>query len=341
MATVQVPIIDVSNLVKEDATLDEKLVVAREIGKACEEVGFFVIVGHGVPKEIVDDIWASTREFFDLGDAEKKQYVYPQEEYPFGYSGIGTEILSSGKAAETGEDNGKVEHPPDIKEMFSLGPASEKAGFPARRFPNNPASFAPTWTIYYETLAQLARKILHAFALTLELEDAWFFEKFIDHHASALRALDYPAIPVGERILPGQCRASAHTDYGTITILRADGPGLQVSKDVTPPVWSDVPFVADGFIINLGDLMKRWTNDKWLSTLHRVIIPEEDVVSEQQGLLCRRRQSMAFFHNLNRDASVECLLTVAGETPKYEPILAGDFLMQKHLAAMGQKSGYK
>eukprot|EP01033_Poteriospumella_lacustris_P000633 gene633-438_t len=247
MATVQVPIIDVSNLVKEDATLDEKLVVAREIGKACEEVGFFVIVGHGVPKEIVDDIWASTREFFDLGDAEKNQYVYPQEEYPFGYSGIGTEILSSGKAAENGEDNGKVEHPPDIKEMFSLGPASEKA----------------------------------------------------------------------------------------------DGPGLQVSKDVTPPVWSDVPFVADGFIINLGDLMKRWTNDKWLSTLHRVIIPEEDVVSEQEGLLCRRRQSMAFFHNLNRDASVECLLTAAGETPKYEPILAGDFLMQKHLAAMGQKSGYK
>jgi isopenicillin N synthase-like dioxygenase len=340
MAEVKVPIIDVSNLVKEGASLDEKLVVAREIGQACEEVGFFVIVGHGVPNDVIDNIWSSTREFFDLDDAEKNRYVYPQEEYPFGYSGIGTEILSSGKAAENGAEE-KVEHPPDIKEMFSLGPASPAAGFPSRRFPPNPDSFERTWEVYYETLVQLARKILHAFALTLELKDEMFFERFIDHHASALRALNYPSIPVGERILPGQCRASAHTDYGTITILRADGPGLQVSKDVTPPVWCDVPFVPDGFIINLGDLMKRWTNDKWLSTLHRVVVPEEDVVSNQQGLLCRRRQSIAFFHNLNRDASVECLLTQNGETPKYEPIIAGDFLLQKHLAAMGQKSGYK
>lgn len=345
MAEVQVPVIDVSNLVKENASLEEKLAVATEIGRACEEVGFFIVVGHGVPRETIDNIWSSTREFFDLQDAEKNQYVYPQEEYPFGYNGIGTEILSSGKAAENeGKENEKkIEHPPDIKEMFSLGPATPEAGFPTRRFPSNPASFEPTWTIYYETLGQLARKILHAFALSLQLEDTWFFEKFIDHHASALRALNYPAIPVGERILPGQCRASAHTDYGTITILRADGPGLQVSKDVTPPVWCDVPFIADGFIVNLGDLMKRWTNDKWLSTLHRVVIPQEDVVqreakeSEEAALLCRRRQSLAFFHNLNRDAVVECLLTQSGEEPKYEPIVAGDFLLQKHLASMGQK----
>jgi isopenicillin N synthase-like dioxygenase len=340
MAEVKVPIIDISNLVKDGATLDEKLAVAREIGRACEEVGFFVIVGHGVPKDIIDSIWSSTREFFDLSDSEKNRFVYPQEEYPFGYSGIGGEILSSGKAVENGAGD-KIEHPPDIKEMFSLGPGSPAAGFPSRRFPSNPDSFEPTWEVYYENLTQLARKILHAFALALELEDEMFFERFIDHHASALRALNYPPIPVGERILPGQCRASAHTDYGTITILRADGPGLQVSKDVTPPVWSNVPFVSDGFIINLGDLMKRWTNDKWLSTLHRVVIPEEDVVSNQQGLLCRRRQSLAFFHNLNRDASVECLLTQSGESPKYEPIIAGDFLLQKHLAAMGQISSYK
>eukprot|EP00349_Pseudokeronopsis_sp_Brazil_P002062 CAMPEP_0202960056 /NCGR_PEP_ID=MMETSP1396-20130829/4226_1 /ASSEMBLY_ACC=CAM_ASM_000872 /TAXON_ID= /ORGANISM="Pseudokeronopsis sp., Strain Brazil" /LENGTH=339 /DNA_ID=CAMNT_0049679023 /DNA_START=59 /DNA_END=1078 /DNA_ORIENTATION=+ len=339
MTTVEVPIIDVSNLVKESASLEEKLEVAHQIGRACADVGFFVIVGHGVPTETIDNIWSSTRKFFDLGDSEKNQYVYPQEEYPFGYNGIGTEVLSSGKAAENGAADTVVEHPPDIKEMFSLGPASPEAGFPSRRFPSNPADFEPTWTLYYDTLAELAKHILRAFALTLELGEETYFERFIGHHASALRALNYPAIAVGERILPGQCRASAHTDYGMITILRADGPGLQVSKDTSPPTWSDVPFVPDGFIINLGDLMKRWTNDKWLSTLHRVIIPQQDV--EENVLMCRRRQSIAFFYNVDRDAVIECLPIIADEAPKHEPIIAGDFLLQKHLAAMGQKHGYK
>ena len=75
-----------------------------------------------------------------------------------------------------------------------------------------------------------------AFALALGLDDEFFFEQFIDHHASAIRALNYPAIDDISKLPPGQLRASAHTDYGTITILKSDGPGLQVSKDKDPPV---------------------------------------------------------------------------------------------------------
>lgn len=104
------------------------------------------------------------------------------------------------------------------------------------------------------------------------------------------------------------------------------GPGLQVSKDRDPPTWVDVPFVDDAFIINLGDLMRRWTNDRWQSTLHRVINPPA-------GSGWGRRQSIAFFYNLNKDARVE-VLNGEDEEPKYEPIVAGDFLMQKHLASM-------
>jgi isopenicillin N synthase-like dioxygenase len=90
-----------------------------------------------------------------------------------------------------------------------------------------------------------------------------------------------------------------------------------------------VPFVEDGFIVNLGDLMRRWTNDKWLSTLHRVVNPDV-----KNGGEWMRRQSIAFFHNPNRDAVVTPL-AVNGEKPKHEAIIAGDFLMQKHLAAVG------
>ena len=153
---------------------------------------------------------------------------------------------------------------------------------------------------------------------------------------------------------------------------RTDGPGLQVSKDLSPPVWVDVPYVQDGFVINLGDLMKRWTNDYFLSTLHRVVIlaPAGDrtcaageapcVETGQAGSgaaatttttttatttttedVARRRQSIAFFVNVNRDAQVSTLPSAlieafAADKPKYEPIVAGDFLLLKHIAAQKQ-----
>mmetsp|Transcript_75280 Transcript_75280/g.147747 ORF Transcript_75280/g.147747 Transcript_75280/m.147747 type:complete len:365 (+) Transcript_75280:30-1124(+) len=358
-----VPIIDISPLFADNA--EKRLSTANEIGKACAEIGFFIIVGHQVDPKIVNDAWESTHQFFDTSLEYKKTFVKPQKEYPFGYSEMGVEVLSAGKAAEKKGKDGTdtatataIVSPPDLKEMFSMGPKDPNAGFPERLYPADPPQFAGAWEVYYETLANLARQILRAFALTLQLEDEAFFEQFVDHHASALRAIHYPAISA-EGVLPNQLRASAHTDYGTITILKSDGPGLQVSKDTTPPTWYDVPHVQDAFIINLGDLMRRWTNDRWLSTLHRVVIPSsevtaawgrnaagepiplsnsvEHVAGSQASGTTKRRQSMAFFHNINRDATVSVLLRSADEQPKHEPIIAGDFLMQKHLASMGNK----
>lgn len=366
-----VPIIDISPLFGSDA--EKRLVTANLIGKACADIGFFIIVGHQVDPVIIDNAWKSTHQFFDNSLDYKMGFVKPQHEYPFGYSPIGGEVLSAGKAAENANGEKKSVNHPDLKEMFSLGPKDPKAGFPERLFPDQPSDFAQHYEVYYDTLATLAREILKAFALTLQLEDENFFEQFVDHHASALRAIHYPAITADSAaVLPGQLRASAHTDYGTITILKSDGPGLQVSKDKSPPTWYDVPHVPDGFVINLGDLMRRWTNEKWLSTLHRVVIPSSEVSAAwgitNSGLLTeattasgtstteaeaaalnleaagklasgeivstKRRQSMAFFHNLNRDAVVSCILREEGEVAKYEPIVAGDFLMQKHLASV-------
>jgi isopenicillin N synthase-like dioxygenase len=77
-----------------------------------------------------------------------------------------------------------------------------------------------------------------------------------------MRALNYPSLD-GQTPEPSRIRASAHTDYGTVTILKSGGPGLQVSKDRDPPTWVDVPYLEDALIVNLGDLMRRWTNDRW------------------------------------------------------------------------------
>jgi isopenicillin N synthase-like dioxygenase len=171
----------------------------------------------------------------------------------------------------------------------------------------------------------------------LNLPNENFFEEYTTHHASALRALNYPSTE-DYVMQEGQLRASAHTDYGAFTILRSDSAGLQVSKDKDPPAWHDVPYVEDAFVVNLGDLMQRWTNDEWLSTLHRVINLENidnSVSSTYSGN--KRRQSMAYFHNLNPDAIVTVLNS---ENPKYEPIVAGEFLMQKHLASIEENKPY-
>lgn len=113
-----------------------------------------------------------------------------------------------------------------VAEMFSVGPSNPLAGYPTRIFPSNPPGFAKAWKDYYEELSKLADTLLEAFALALNLP-ADYFKSFTDHHASALRALNYPELK-GCNQHKNQYRASAHTDYGIFTILRADGPGLQV-----------------------------------------------------------------------------------------------------------------
>jgi isopenicillin N synthase-like dioxygenase len=317
-----IPVISLSGLFSESR--EDRMKVALQLRKAAENIGFFIITDHGIDQSILDETWSSTRSFFDKPEEYKKTYaVQAQSEYPFGYVGFGDEILKAGKDVETG-DNSSIARP-DLKELFSIGPSNPLSGFPGRVWPSEPKSMEISWTKYYENMSNLADTILSGFALSLGLDEA-YFKAFVGHHASAIRALNYPEQD-GHHTMPGQMRASAHTDYGTITILRSGGPGLQVSKDKEDPDWVDVPDAGDGFIVNLGDLMRRWTNDRWLSTLHRVVNPES-------GTKWERRQSMAFFHNPNRDALIKPILFGdVKEAPKHEPIVAGDFLMQKHLAA--------
>ncbi len=333
---VVIPIIDMTKFINGSG--EERREVARLIGQAARDVGFFTVIGHQVDTCLIDKTWSATRGFFDLPIEEKMEFVTEQDTNPFGYSRFGEEVLSAGKDVETHTSQSDAPKP-DLKEMYSLGPADPEAGFPPRNFPPCPLEFESATTDYYEAVNKLGCHILRAMAIALELPDENFFEKFVTHHASAMRALNYPSV-TADQVLPGQLRASAHTDYGTITILRSDGPGLQVSKDKSPPTWCDVPHIEGAFIVNLGDLMRRWTNDEWLSTLHRVIVPSFESDSSQwidviDGVKAtKRRQSIAFFHNLNRDAVVEVLLKKEGDVPKHEPIIAGKFLMEKHLASI-------
>lgn len=305
-----IPVIDLAHFYRGSA--QDKAKLAQEINRACEDIGFLTIINHAVKPEIINNMKQITRTFFDSTVGIKRE-VPMTDEYPYGYSGYKEEILSKGY--------GDKQALADLKESFAIGPYNPAALMPAVRWPSQPLHMSKHWLAYYNAMEHLSHDLLRLFALALNLPENWFDDK-IDHHRSSLRALNYPA----QSSLPNsdqQLRAGAHTDYGSLTILLQDHVGgLQVKTRAG--AWQDVPYIPDAFVINLGDLMARWTNDRWVSTLHRVkpSIP--------------RRESIAFFHNINHDHLVTCLPTciTANNPAKYQPILAWDHLMEKHLASV-------
>ncbi len=286
------------------------------VAEACEQVGFLTVVGHGVPAEVVDQAWRSARAFFDLPLVEKMRVAMPRPGYPYGYSPVAGETLSASLGTHS--------HP-DLKESFAIGPVDpaghrfadpdEEFAWSANLWPDALPGLQAAWERYYRALSDLAARLLGTMAVGLGLE-AHHFDRLIDRHTSAMRALNYPP---RTDALEGQYGASAHTDYGTLTILLADPDqgGLQVQDPRGG--WHDVGAERGSFVVNLGDAMARWTNDRWRSTMHRVVVPDG------------RRQSIAFFHNANWDAVIDCLPTclAPGEEPLHGPIAAGPHLMQK------------
>lgn len=235
---------------------DEDIVV-RQVSSACQEIGFFAIRNHGIDSRVIGELWRASAAFFDLPHPDKELAMSTDTlEYPFGY-----ERLENLELAKTGTKSFD-----DLKETFSLGPSNPASGMPPRRIPQRPAELEASIKNYYVAMEQLAFTLAQVMALGLGLPRNYFVDK-MDHHQCALRLLNYPNVT--EPVLPGQLRAGAHTDYGAFTILKSGGSGLQVKRDQTMDLWVDVPTFEseDVFIINLGDMMQRWTNGTYNGTL--------------------------------------------------------------------------
>jgi isopenicillin N synthase-like dioxygenase len=316
-----VPVIDVSPYFS--GTPDGKHRVAEQIGQACREVGFYVIVGHGVDQLLIDEVEIVSRDFFDL-PLDEKMKVHVEAPGGVGYSAVGDVALARTRGQDT---------PHDLNETFQIAKVdvtndayfqSEAARgmVPVNRWPEQPDSLKDLYIRYYLTMGALATNLMRLSALALGLPENYFDDK-IDRHISRLNVRLYPQQRVAP--LPGQLRAGAHTDYGTVTILKPGDAigGLQIAD--ANGNWHDVPMIANSFVINQGDLMARWTNDRWLSTLHRVANPPEDANGGS------RRLSIVFFHHPNYDATISCLPTCveAGSAPNYDPITVGDYYSMK------------
>jgi isopenicillin N synthase-like dioxygenase len=326
MKWLSVPVVDISPF--RTGSSGQKKAVAAHVNGACRDIGFLIIKGHGVPQSLITKMKEVSREFFDLPIEEKTRYARPAVDVLRGYIGLNQESLARSRDRNADET--------DLNESFMIGPVdtppadyahAPAAGkhFAPNIWPSAPVELRQIWTDYYRAMGSLAQTLMRIFAVALELEEDYFDAK-IDRHISRLRVRNYPA-----QLTPpaaGTIRAGAHSDYGSLTILATeDRPGgLQVFN--AEEQWVDVPIVPDCFIINIGDLLAHWTNDTWVSTLHRVVNPPLDAGS------AARRQSLVFFHNPNYDAEISCIPTVVndGDHPKYAPTTSGEYLRSLFVA---------
>ncbi|MDJ1136406.1 isopenicillin N synthase family dioxygenase [Streptomyces iconiensis] len=288
-----------------------RLAVARAIGNACENSGFFTVVGHGVPQELVDDMYGKTEEFFTAPRKEKERAA--------GGPGTCGFRSSAGSAAKSMG----VEAPADLCEIFTANVLGDHGADVRARYgdesapwtranvwPSQPAGFRDTWHAYMREMERLGRELMRLFALALGLDEE-FFEDKVDRHVSTVVANFY--YPQNRPPLPGQLRKGPHTDWGNLTILHQDDiGGLQVRYGESG--WRDVPFVPGGFVINIGDMMAFWTGGRWVSTLHRVLNPERGHD--------RSRLSLPFFHMPNHDAVVEPLAQLGSPGADAGPVEA-------------------
>jgi isopenicillin N synthase-like dioxygenase len=317
-----VPVIDMAPYL--EGTPEGKRRVAEQLGRACREIGFYVIVGHGVDAGLVDQVETVSREFFDLPLAEKMKLHVGKAPGAVGYAAVGDTALAYTR--------GQVA-PPDLNESFQIAKVdvtddlyfqneAARGLVPTNRWPEQPAALKLLYTQYYLRMGALAADLMRISALALDLPETFFDDK-IDRHISRLNVRLYPEQKVAP--LPGQLRAAAHTDYGTVTILKPGDTvgGLQIAD--ADGNWHAVPMIPGSFVINQGDLMARWTNDRWLSTLHRVANPPEEAKGGS------RRLSIVFFHHPNYDANVSCLASCVdpGAGATYEPITVSDYYSMK------------
>jgi isopenicillin N synthase-like dioxygenase len=323
MTALSVPIIDISGFHEHE---QRRRLIAQGVADACTDIGFLVISGHGVRADLIRRMHATNRAFFEMPLDHKMTVARPRADQIRGYSGVESEGLGLLEGTPV---------PPDLKELFDIGPldvpvddpyyTAEAAGqhFARNCFPSQPAGFEATYREYYAAMETLTLELFRIFATALKLPPDHFVSK-VDRHISILRTNYYPRQEIEPR--PNQIRGGAHRDYTAFTIVwQEDVPEGGLEIQTRGGQWIAVPPVPGTFVVNLGDSMMRWTNDTWVSTMHRVVNPSRAVAREHA------RMSIAYFVQPNYDAVIECIESCQGpdRPAKYGPIRNGEYLLMK------------
>jgi isopenicillin N synthase-like dioxygenase len=304
-----IPVVNLADFLSGDPQLKQAFV--NQLGKAYEEVGFVAVKNHGIPDELIADLYKYVQEFFKLPLESKKQYEIQGLAGQRGYTSFGKEHAKGSDA-------------PDLKEFFQFGQTVEDNDPIKSEYPDNvqvkdiPA-FNPTFVKAYRAFEKSGKALLQAIALYLGL-DEHYFDNYIHNGNSILRAIHYPPITQEPK---SAIRAEQHEDINLITLLvGASADGLQILSKQNE--WVPVTSLPEQIVVNVGDMLQRLTNNRLKSTTHRVVNPPR----EKWG---SSRFSIPFFLHPKSDMNLACLEgCVDASRPKaYPDATAGEYLDER------------
>jgi isopenicillin N synthase-like dioxygenase len=319
-----IPVIDYGPYFAGETGALERL--AGEIAHACENVGFFYALNHGVPNAVIERAFAASRRFFALPLEERLALKVNEDN--IGYLPINASV----QAASTVH---KATRPNQNESFFvshDRGPAHPDvvAGKRLRgrnQWPADMPGMCADMMAYFDALGAMCDRMLPPFAVALGIPGDFFAPYFADEAHANLRFLHYPPQDTTEDDSFGQ---GPHTDNSFMTALaRSEVPGLAVR--LPSGEWFPPPLIPGTFLINLGNIMRRWSNDRFLSTPHAVL---NDSGTD--------RYSIAYFHSPNPDRVIECLPSCAGpdNPPRYSPAVYRDLVLQFYRANYFHQSGH-
>lgn len=286
-----IPVLDVGDFLQGAPGARER--TAAQLGDALERVGFFQIVNHGVPWSQVEDIYAMAAAYHALDDAEKLSHQMNAK--MMGYSPIAGQVRGSKASLNAA--------------YFLARPTSSR-----NQWPNEDviAGFRSTVSAYYDAMDRLCGRLLELYSVAVGMP-ADFFGRFFDPSLATLRMSHYPPIPAED----DQWGIDPHTDAGFMTLLPSNPvAGLWIR----PPgdEWFEPRQEPHSFVVNSGDMLRRWTNERFLSTMHRVL-----------NVSGGDRYAIPFFFDPRVDTVIECVPTCCDEAnpPRYEPITYRDYLV--------------
>ncbi|MFJ8491048.1 isopenicillin N synthase family dioxygenase [Streptomyces sp. NPDC094038] len=310
----RIPTIDLRPWLDGDPAAREDL--ARTVDSALRTAGFLLVTGHGVAPELRTAVREAARRFFAL-PTETKQ-AYEAKVGGRGWLGPGAEANGYSEGTET---------PPDLKESLTFAthepfddPAVNAEWYAPNVWPAEVPELRTLCAEYLDRMAELEKELLSLLGYALGLERD-FFSRHMDHPTYGFNINWYPGTEVLGEPAPGQFRIGPHTDFGTVTILdrQAGKGGLQVYTDEGG--WEDAPYDADAFTINIGDLMARWTGDRWRSGRHRVLPPPVDAPAEEL-------MSLVYFGECTPGTTVESVPAPVGRVA-YPPVDSHVYLREK------------
>ena len=303
-----IPSVDLADFLSGDPVRKNDFV--QKLGKAYEEVGFVAVKNHGVPDELIGDLYRYVQEFFSLPLDKKRTYEIPELAGQRGYTSFGKEHAKGSDA-------------PDLKEFFQYGQVP-RDNYKEEEYPDNVkvnevAPFNKTFDDAYRAFEKSGTALLQAIALYLGL-DEHYFDKYVHNGNSILRAIHYPPITQEPA---SAIRAEQHEDINLITLLvGASADGLEILTKQGE--WVPVTSLPEQIVVNVGDMLQRFTNNKLMSTTHRVVNPKRE-------LWHTSRFSIPFFLHPRSSMSLRCLDTcIDTNHPKaYEDSTAGEYLDER------------